>query len=425
MGKKTVKTDEKPRIVLAEVQGDLRVKGWDRSEVVAKSSSGNDLSLEKRDDAFHIVCLNDCTLYVPHSSSLDVGTVLGDAAFKALEGELSVEEVAADLALRDVGATQLGTVGSDLSARRMRGVLEVQNVGGSVVVRDVDGQFSAKGIGGHLHLRDVSGGVSTSVGGNATLELAPVPWQAYSINAGGNIRCQLPADTNAEINISSGAQKIKVNLGEISDTIRAGNHSLTLGEGGPALNFNAGGQVDLSSQPSIWDFEEEIEVDFGGELGVMGEELSEQISQQIESHLEMLESQLDSHLAPLSASLSGAGLSEEQAERIRERIEQARERAAARAEAAAQRAQEKIKRKLAAAQRRAERKARAAAVRRARKERQKRGHVGFGGLTSSTKPAGDPITDDERMLILNMLQDKKISVEEAEELLASLEGKEA
>jgi hypothetical protein len=35
----------------------------------------------------------------------------------------------------------------------------------------------------------------------------------------------------------------------------------------------------------------------------------------------------------------------------------------------------------------------------------------------------DPVTDDERLVILKMLQDKKISLQEAEKLLAALEGK--
>jgi hypothetical protein len=34
-----------------------------------------------------------------------------------------------------------------------------------------------------------------------------------------------------------------------------------------------------------------------------------------------------------------------------------------------------------------------------------------------------PVSDDERLTILKMLQEKKISVEEAEKLLAALEGK--
>ncbi|MGD2156762.1 MAG: hypothetical protein PVG32_07805 [Anaerolineales bacterium] len=423
MAKKSIAVTENPIIIVDEIRGDLQVKGWDRSELVAKIGEEDDLVLVEGEEAIHLDCADDCILLLPHGASLQVRTILGDGAFKALEGELEVQEVAGDLVLRDVSTTHLSTVSSDLSARRLRGDLEVNNVGGNAVIRDVDGQFSGDAIGGHLHLRDISGGVSAKVGGNTTLELAPVPWQAYTVRAGGNIRCQLPSDSNAEFHITSGAQKIRIKLGDISDTITEGTHELTLGHGGPTVTLSAGGKVDLGGFTTAWDISDEIDVDFGGELSGMADELAERISHQIEAQMEMLENHLDTQFAPLSASLSGAGLSEEQAERIRQRMEQARERAAARAEAAAHRAQEKLQRKLAAAKRKAERKARAATVRRARRERQKRGES-ITGFTSSPRSISEPVSDDERLLILKMLQEKQISLNEAEKLLAALEGKE-
>jgi hypothetical protein len=42
--------------------------------------------------------------------------------------------------------------------------------------------------------------------------------------------------------------------------------------------------------------------------------------------------------------------------------------------------------------------------------------------SSGAKPS-DPVSDEERMMILNMLAEKKISIEEAESLLAALEGR--
>jgi hypothetical protein len=38
-------------------------------------------------------------------------------------------------------------------------------------------------------------------------------------------------------------------------------------------------------------------------------------------------------------------------------------------------------------------------------------------------PPGEPVSEDERLAILKMLQEKKISMADAEKLLAALEGK--
>jgi uncharacterized protein YfaS (alpha-2-macroglobulin family) len=78
--------------------------------------------------------------------------------------------------------------------------------------------------------------------------------------------------------------------------------------------------------------------------------------------------------------------------------------------------------KIEAAMRRAEAKARAAEV------RARRGQVNVGRWkwnisSDASDTTNSPISDEERMSILKMLQEKKISVEEAEKLLAALEGK--
>ena len=53
---------------------------------------------------------------------------------------------------------------------------------------------------------------------------------------------------------------------------------------------------------------------------------------------------------------------------------------------------------------------------------------GGGSGTRSSRAAApaeprEPVTDDERLLILRMLETKQISVEEAEKLLSALEGR--
>ena len=85
-----------------------------------------------------------------------------------------------------------------------------------------------------------------------------------------------------------------------------------------------------------------------------------------------------------------------------------------------------MERKIAAAQRKAERKARASAAREARKARKRSGRTGH-EVVITPPPARsqptEPVSEEERMMILQMLQEQKISVDQAEQLLSSLEGK--
>ncbi len=89
---------------------------------------------------------------------------------------------------------------------------------------------------------------------------------------------------------------------------------------------------------------------------------------------------------------------------------------------------DRVRRKVEQATRRAEEKMRRAEerIRDAESRSRHRPHVVFGwdssSRSSTAEPARDSVTDEERMTILRMLQEKKITSEEADKLLAALEG---
>jgi hypothetical protein len=354
-----------------------------------------------------------------------IGNVGTDFSAKRVNGDLIADHIGSSATIGDVGKVTLDSVGSQLVAKRIRGDLKITGrIGGNALVRDIDGQVMISSVGGSLHLREVSDGITADVGGNATVEFSPVSWQAYQVDSGGNIRSHIPADANATLEILSGARDIRIKTPDISEKIEQGNYTLTLGEGAAAIKLNAGGSVNITTREMDWEGLEDFEIDFGDEIGSMAEEIAEQAVRQIETQLDMIENNLDVHLSGLATSLSAAGLSEERARELEERLEQARIRAAERAERAAERAREKLELKIAAAQRKAQRKSRAAAARAARKARQSRGERTFTIMPPPVHPKPiDPVSEKERMMILQMLQEKKINVEQAEKLLSALEGK--
>jgi hypothetical protein len=86
------------------------------------------------------------------------------------------------------------------------------------------------------------------------------------------------------------------------------------------------------------------------------------------------------------------------------------------------RAQEKLERKLEDARRKEEQRANTSNRWAARSTGQS---WKFDFPTPPTPPVmNEPVSEDERLLILRMLEQKKISLAEADELLSALEGKE-
>jgi len=419
MEEKVLATSEKPTIKL-EIKGNLVLKGWEEPQVLVKSDTDGFLKVEQHGDEVSCHCQENCTVNAPIGSTVICDRIYGNATFKSLEGDLQAGEISGDLILRGVASVSVGQVRGNLSAKNVSGDLQVDSAYGNVSARDVQGDFVITDKAhGNISLDDIDGNARAKADGNITLRLDPATGNSYQFDADGNLVCRIPPDASVEVEIPSAA-KITVNIPGVtrSDTIEA-PYNLTLGEGDAKLVLSASGNLLLGAFSLDWGFED-FEVDIGENVDSMTEVINEQVTQQIEAQMEMLEQQLEAQLANLSTMISTSGLSPEKAELIVEKARAASERANAHAQEKLKRAQEKIRRKLEAARRRAERKARAAE--RAARDRRRRPET-FEWSRPKTEMPQEPVSDEERLMILEMLEQRKISTEEAEQLLAALESR--
>ena len=421
MDKQFVTTSASPQISL-DVSGDLRLKGQDSNEVVAKSDDPENITLEARDDQVVIRCTSDCIIRVPRLAIVQIQAAHGDVVIKALDGELTIDRVDGNLDLRNVGETKISRINGDLSAKNVDGNLNIDTVSGDVSVRGVQGDFAVTNkANGNMNISDVGGSAKAVVDGNITLRLDPAPGHEFEFYSHGNLYCRLPDDASVEISVPKASQ-VRVDLPGIHASAPVQTpYALTLGEGDAKITLSADGNVVLDTHAPAWEMED-LDIDVGGEVDGMADVISQQISQQVDSQVRMIEDQLNAQLSSLSMRLSAAKLTEEQARRIEDRARETSERAAARAQEKMRKAREKMEQKMAAMQRRMEMKNR------------ERGHIhrhehrrwSFNIPTPPVPPTspGEPVSEDERLMILRMLEEKKITMEEADELLSALEGKE-
>jgi hypothetical protein len=410
MQQKTVPIDPKVNILVHAVRGDLRVAGWERNELMIKTD-GSHLDMNSETDPISIACDEDVILYMPRNANLQVENVSGDASLQALIGPVTLGPVAGDLSMKDLGPVTLGAVSGDASLRNIgplnatnisgdfalrggRGVCVVDVIGGDASIRDVDGMVAVEQVGSDLYVRNVHGAVTVKAGADVALYLEPLPGQTYDITAGDDLILRLPPEANVELHLTGGSpDSIHVDFPGVEVPEDCSGCQVVIGT--PAddmaeMILTAGDDLLVTSQADSW----ESAADFG--VGMRDGS--------------------DWNIPPFE-------LPEDFTERINQRVQDAMEKAQAhlrRAESAGNRASIKIE----AAMRRAEAKARAAEVR----ARRGQVNINMGRWNWDVTPHGPvetaaPVSDDERLVILKMLQEKKISVEEAEKLLAALEGK--
>ncbi len=365
---RTISAGKSPKIKVDAIGGDLSIVGWDGADILVKGDD-DELSLNQNGEEISLSCNGDLSLRVPKASSFEFKTIGGDASIRGVLGGIELKNIHGDLSIRDAGSISIDTIGADLSLRGAKGSLYVKNAHGDVSIRDVDGNVSLDSVADDLALRGVGGNIKVNVGEDVIVYLDPKVDGAYSIVAGDDILLVLPPNANATLAIQG--EEIDFDWPGVEPDEDATNRAVVLGDGSANISLSAGGDVRVSDRADAGEYAEE----FG-------------------------------NFAGLNFDWSGFG------EMISRKVGRATAQAAKRAEEAARRAE-----------RHAERHA-----------RKWKANVNVGRwnwdigpdgvVTPPTPPVppAEPVAEEERMAILKMLQEKKITAAQAEELLSALEG---
>lgn len=412
MSNKRYELGKAPHIFVAECTGDLVVRGWGDSAVLVKGAHDG----SEEEGMLKLRAQGSLQLRVPAGSTLSVKTVHGDLLVKGVEGELHLPQVVGDLALKSVGAVDVGTVHGDLTVRQANGPVQLVEVMGDLALRNVGaitittvhGDLSARYVDGDVRVEEVMGDVSLyTVNGNAGIRqghrdvnlnnlsgsvevaealgdirlvggLAP---GKHHLTARGDVVIRWP--TGSALNVIATAPRVMNRLPLESVQEEEGRFSGQIGDGDTTLILSAGGRVVLKEIDAAQrDVDFTAEWTFGTDFAEVGAELAglgAEITNELNAHLNEFSRHLDERLGP------------DFAQKMADHAAQKAERAVQRAMRQAERA-----RKQAGAW------TPAPTPRKARKEPQ-----------AST---------DEQMKILDMLEKGIISVEEADTLLKALEG---
>lgn len=373
-----------PRLVIDHVGGSLRLRGWDRRAISAEGDRAE--IREAEDGRFNVNGAGDLTVRVPVDTEIALTTVGGDAKITGVEGSVTIGNVGGDLVLRKIGPVTIDNIGGDLHLKSAGGDVRIQHVGGDATIREVEGQVFIVAVGADLYLRDVNGPAEVErIGSDLVLSTAYVPGAVYRFHVGSDIVCRIPPDQDVRFRIL-GCDDLTVDAPD-AEVVEGGQYEeIVCGTGAALVELQAGGEIRLVGQDE--DYLMAINV---------------QLEEELEARLSGLEEKLSEQLAGLDEILA------EKARHIRERAEREAERAMRKSERVLRQAERNNKME---------------------QGKRKRGFtLTFGGeIPRPPRPPvppqpHDPVTDEERLIILRMVEAGQISVEEAEKLLAALEGR--
>ena len=368
-------------ITIEKVGGALHIKSWDRPQIRMDFQDSSD-TFDESDNTISLSSKGDCLVRLPNESELLVKKANGDTHITGIEGRVKIEDVGGSLTLKRIQSVEIEKVNGNLAARNISGNLDVQKVGGNAFFKNIQGSLQAQNISGNIDIKNCGNQVKVSAGGNSNIRSSIPPEGLYEIECKGNSNCRIDNSSNFTADFTSKTQKILVQTQDINQSLEKEKHSITLGDGSGKLIVKAGGQINFRTRDeSGFHFGFDVELD--DEFNAMVDEISDQVGVQMENQLEALSDQLSS---------------------LGEQMQVSGDRAIKLAQKKVEAAQKKLEKNI---------KARGGSFKR------KTGVPIVVGMHHSA----DPVSEQERMKVLEMVQEKKISVDEAEMLLATLEGR--
>jgi hypothetical protein len=346
----------------------------------------------------------------------------GNCTVREVEGHVTVARVRGNLSCHDTESLTVDKVSGNLNVNDVNGNVQANKVGGNVSAVELMGDLNVESVGGNLKVRDFVGGLNARVGGSAKLDLKELSIPFISVHAGDDVRCRVPVELDARLALRAGNEIVVRGL-PLPNQWNSHQVEYTVGNGEGSLELRAGNRVKLvtaDGSESAADWGADVEFQFQGDFNERAADLVQQVAEQVEAQVEAFTRQLNERLAQLD---TGDAIAAKVQTKVQSAMRQAEE-------------------KIAEAMRRAERQTARQAERQAAREVRHRmrgmpptppgvpgvpGAPGFPHVhmpppppAPAPKPKRTPPSPEERMMVLKMLEEGKISVEQAEQLLAAM-----
>ena len=390
--------------------GGIQITGVERAEITCDIDSHDLVTMVEEGDHVYVTVNSSCNIAIPIGAVLQIEKGMGSVEVRNMANKIEIEKVLGSLILSDVSEVGVGKVGGNFAVQNAAGPVQVEKVGGNLIVDNVE-SFSCEKIGGNCTVKNVAGefalykaggnakaqdirgllrierlgGSFTGknvvlasdlrVGGNISVMGFALGGDDIGLKAGGDIFLEISEAFGGGIfNIQSGSEDIRIAVDGDDLKIDGRSYKYQVGEEALSIDTFAGGSVSLKS---ISDPDAEIVGDLSNHFVYEESPFSEMIRERIESATRLAEAKAKSTEIRLDQILDQ--VEKRRGFKIRTDVEGG--------------------------------------------EAGKQPDVPAEPVRPVRQPAGKKgASDEERLMILKMLQDKKITVDEAETLFKALEN---
>lgn len=240
--RESIQCGETPTVRVEDVTGNLEVRGVDDHQVEATVKGHDQVNLKQEGEVVVLTADGDTRLRLPRAARLQVVKVRRDLRVRDLSADLEIDHVGGDTELDRVSGARISQIGGNLNAAHLKGGLTLLGAGGDVRLRDVSGAVRVA-LGGDLVAKGAHSPLDVTAGGDVVLRLEIVNPEPVKVVAGGDIVCRLQGSPSATLTLASGGTRT-IDLPGVERNESA-PEQLQLGDGEAEVNLHSGGDIWL------------------------------------------------------------------------------------------------------------------------------------------------------------------------------------
>jgi len=243
--KQTTLPIKKDAKVIVSCSNDLSIEGHEDASLMVIVEHGDFLKMSEGDHDVRISASSDCRIQLPASTPVTVEKTGGDCYVSNLTEKVVLGKIGRDIRMRSIQGALVESSGGSCYIQEASSAVEIARVGGSLST-DKTHSVLAGSVGDRVCLCDVSGKVDVRTGADARIQMSRSPVEEIRVTAGSDIELFLPSDAQCSLDLESGGGLIFV--------LTAGQHlegydkkvTLPLGSGGALVLLKSGGQIRVT-----------------------------------------------------------------------------------------------------------------------------------------------------------------------------------
>jgi hypothetical protein len=233
--------------IFIKAHATLDVQGWGNSEV----SIETDLNVQKirrEEEGLFLLFVDDAAVKIPQYADVVVQKANGNARIRNLSGDLVINSVSGNLAVQQAGNVDISRISGNCLVQNIKGTLDIHGVGGNLKGKDCFSHVKADRVSASVELHSLHAGAEIKSMGDIHLSFLSESKQPIILRSTASIYLNLPFELNAEMKVKSNAQLTELVIGDRKEKINHRKHVLLVGTGKRKFELVAGGKVQILAE---------------------------------------------------------------------------------------------------------------------------------------------------------------------------------